>query len=143
MRNPLDVQMILFGDDVRMGLLQEMGFRKEPHPEGVGSSLYRREGVLLHSMGLWVEGVYYLRLREAFYRVEAPLAPLTGAPAEARVPLAEGLEALRPFACWYEAQDGRPGPGPRQRALRELIRQAQRALEAWRVWVGRSPRVPT
>lgn len=134
--NPMDVQMILFGADVRQGLLQEMGFRKEPHPEGMGSSLYWREGVLLHSTGLWVEGVYYLRPREAFYRVEGPLLPPREAPPERRVPLREGLEALRPFVLWYEAQVERLAPGHRRRALKGLTPSARRALEAWRAWVG-------
>ncbi|MEJ5336193.1 MAG: hypothetical protein WHT26_02705 [Thermus sp.] len=130
--------MILFGADVRKGLLQEMGFQKEPHPQGIGSSLYRREGVLLHSTGLWVEGVYYLRPREAFYRLVHPLIPPEEPPPEARIPRAEGGKALRPFVLWYEAQVERLAPGHRQRALKGLTRSAQRSLEAWRFWMGDS-----
>ncbi|MGQ9735257.1 MAG: hypothetical protein ACUVUP_01495 [Thermaceae bacterium] len=133
--HPLTVQMVLFGFDAQEGLLTQLGFVKRPHPKGIGSSLYQRDDALLHSTGLWVEGVYYLRPKERFFR--CPYLPLPPEwPQEAEpMTFAQGLEQIRPFVLRYEQQVQALTGEDRTRWLRQLPPNAKRALRAWRDWV--------
>jgi hypothetical protein len=130
--------MVLFGLDARRGLLPRLGFAKEPHPQGVGSSLYRGHGALLHSTGLWVAGVYYLRPEEAFYRAPLPLLPPEEGRPEDRLPLREALEALRSFVLWYEGEVRRLTGEDREAYLCHLPPLARGAVSAWREWLEAS-----
>lgn len=114
--------------------MPRLGFSKRPHPQGIGSSLCVRKGVLLHSAGFWVEGVYYLRPRECFLRCPYPPLPPEW-PEEAQpMGFAQGLQHIRPFVLWYEQQVQALTGGDRTPRLQHLPPMAKRARRAWWRW---------
>lgn len=134
--NPMPVVMYLMGLEAAHGLLEPLGFRKAPHPQGVGSSLYLGEEAVLHSTGLWYRGVLYHRPKERFYRAPLPPYPPEVHPEAEPLPFPEGLSHFRPFLLAYEAGvRGLRGEG-RGRFLRRLPPGARRHLKDWRAFLG-------
>jgi hypothetical protein len=144
-QNPLAVQFWLWGQDVLVGYLEAFGFRKYPNPLGKGSSIYRKEGVGLHSSAAWQktpQGVLvYLRPAEGFFLLEDD-STLPALPGRAEtVNCTWGLEALHPFVEAYEAWIvQQAGQAYRKDLLSNLLPAARRARAAWEGWVfARSP----
>ncbi|BAW00469.1 uncharacterized protein TTMY_0055 [Thermus thermophilus] len=134
--NPMPVVMYLMGLEAAHGLLEELGFAKRPHPQGVGSSLYLREDTVLHSTGIWHRGVLYHRPKERFYRAPLPPYPPEVHPQAEPLPFAEGLAHLLPFLKAYEAQVARARGEGRGRFLRRLPPGARRHLKDWKALFG-------
>lgn len=134
--NPMPVVMYLMGLEAAHELLPELGFRKVPHPQGIGSSLYLGQEALLHSTGLWYRGVLYLRPKERFYRSIVPPYPPELHPEAEPIPFPEGLAHLRPFLQEYEARVKALRGEGRERFLRRLPPGAKRHLKDWKVFWG-------
>ncbi|TBH14865.1 hypothetical protein [Thermus thermamylovorans] len=134
--NPMPVVMYLMGLEAAQGLLEPLGFRKAPHPQGVGSSLYLGEEAVLHSTGLWYRGVLYHRPKERFYRTPLPPYPPEVHPEAEPLPFPEGLAHLRPFLLAYEAEVRRLRGEGRERSTRGLPPGARRHLRDWRAFLG-------
>lgn len=132
--NPLPVVMYLMGLDAEHGLLPELGFRKVPHPQGVGSSLYLGEEALLHSTGLWYRGVLYHRPKERFYRAPLPPYPPEVHPQAEPLDFRQGLDYLLPFLREYEDRVKALRGEGRGRFLRKLPPGARRHLKDWRAF---------
>ncbi len=124
--NPMPVVMFLMGLDAREGVLEGLGFRKAPHPEGVGSSLYLGEEAVLHSTGLWYRGVLYHRPKERFYRTALPPYPPGVHPEAEPLAFGEGLAHFRPFLLAYQDQATRLRPWRLEDALKALPSLARR-----------------
>lgn len=133
--NPMPVVMYLMGLEAAHGLLPQLGFRRVPHPQGFGSSLYLGEEALLHSTGLWYRGVLYLRPKERFYRAPVPPYPPEVHPEAEPLPFQEGL-LLRPFLLDYEARVRALRGEGRERFLRRLPPGARRHLGDWKAFFG-------
>ncbi len=132
MNNPMPVVMYLMGLDAAHELLTPLGFRKLPHPQGVGSSLYLGEEALLHSTGLWYRGVLYHRPKERFFRGPIPPYPPEVHPQAEPLDFQEGLEHFLPFLRGYEEVVRALRGEGRGRFLRRLPPGARRHLGAWR-----------
>ncbi|MFN4232841.1 hypothetical protein [Thermus sp.] len=130
--NPMPVVMYLMGLDAAHELLPGLGFRKVPHPQGIGSSLYLGEEALLHSTGLWYRGVLYHRPRERFYRAPVPPYPPEVHPQAEALDFPEGLAHLLPFLREYEERVRALRGEGRERFLRKLPPGARRHLRAWK-----------
>jgi hypothetical protein len=143
-QNPLAVQFWLWGQDVLAGYLEAFGFRKYPNPLGKGSSIYRKEGVGLHSSAAWQktsQGVLvYVRPAEGFFLLEDD-STLPALPRRAEtINCAWGLEALHPFVEAYEAWIvQQAGLTYRKGLLSNLPPAARRARTAWEGWVFARP----
>lgn len=127
MKSPFSIYFWLLGHDVRTGDLQRFGFDKQPHPKGIGTSLYRKGLLWLHSFGLRIDtpaGIYiYDRRRDSFYlfqqqsasQVFPPLESVCGAE---RVSIQEGWRIVSPFYREYERTIGHwRGNGYRYRVI--------------------------
>ncbi|WP_234507883.1 MULTISPECIES: hypothetical protein [Thermus] len=130
--NPMPVFMYLLGVDAAQGLLEALGYRKAPHPKGVGSSLYLGEEAVLHSTGLWYRGVLYLRPKERFYRASLPPYPPEVAPQAEPLPFGEGLAHYLPFIQAHEERVRALRGEGRERLLRHLPPVARRHLKEWK-----------
>lgn len=128
----MPVVMYLLGLDAEHGVLQDLGYRKEPHPHGVGSSLYLGEGILLHSTGLWYRGVLYQRPKERFYRSPIPPYPPELHPQAEPLDFAQGLEHFLPFLKAHEERVRALRGEGRDRFLRKLPPGARPYLKHWR-----------
>lgn len=107
----------MLGWDVRRGDLWRCGFESRPHPLGLGSKVYQREGWQLHSRGMTWRGITYHRDRGCFLR-SWELPPEAQGP---RLSIREGWEHFRPLLRQHEQQlVQRWGVDFRQQMLRSL-----------------------
>ncbi|GAA6751880.1 hypothetical protein Thermus77412_24230 [Thermus antranikianii] len=132
----MPVVMYLMGLDAAHEVLPDLGFRKVPHPQGVGSSLYLGEEAILHSTGLWYRGVLYHRPRERFYRASVPPYPPEVHPQAEPLEFREGLDHFLPFLRRYEEGVRALRGEGRGRFLRKLPPGARRHLKDWRLLFG-------
>ncbi|GAA6755768.1 hypothetical protein Thermus77420_12440 [Thermus thalpophilus] len=132
----MPVFMCLLGVDAAQGVLEALGYRKAPHPGGVGSSLYLGEEAVLHSTGLWYQGVLYHRPKERFYRAGLPPYPPEVDPRAEPLPFGEGLAHYLPFIRDHEARVRALRGEGRERLLRRLPPLARRHLKDWQALWG-------
>ncbi len=139
-RDPLSVQFWLWGQDVLAGYLEAFGFQKSPNPGGKGSSIYRKDGLGLHSSAVWLElaqgYVVYSRPWEGFFWLgddkDLPNLSEQAQPVDCTF----GLKAVRPFVQAYEAWIAQQaGPAYRDALLGKLPPAARRSRAAWEAWV--------
>ncbi|WP_353513213.1 hypothetical protein [Thermus sp. LT1-2-5] len=128
----MPVFMYLLGVDAAQGLLEALGYRKVPHPQGVGSSLYLGEEAVLHSTGLWYRGVLYHRPKERFYRSPLPPYPPEVPPQAEPLAFPHGLAHYLPFIRGHEERVRALRGEGRARFLRHLPPGARRHLKDWR-----------
>ncbi|MBM3464415.1 MAG: hypothetical protein FJX76_20155 [Armatimonadetes bacterium] len=104
--NPLSVAFWLLGLDAAEGFLAERGFLKAPHPESLGSSVYRLGAFSLHSMGLWLDRgadrLVYHRAAATFYLTRGTEVPPTFPPDAYLLPFDEGFAAVRDVLLAHE-----------------------------------------
>ena len=78
MKNPLPVAHWLFIQDAQLGLLEEGGFTRSPHPQCEGV-VYSYEGFHCHATGFWLDRpdcrLLYSRPGKRFYRTQSDAFP--------------------------------------------------------------------
>lgn len=105
-KNPFRVYFWMLGQDARLGLLRDWGFRP------VAPGVYGCGEVRLHQLGMVVEGeLLYLRSSARFYSVPSGTLP-PELPSEARpLPLRSALGRVLPhwqaYEHWVQGQMGR------------------------------------
>lgn len=137
MKNPLPVAHWLLIQDAQLGLLEEGGFDRKPHPECDGV-IYSYEDFHCHASGFWLDHagfrLLYSRPGKRFYRTRGDAFP-HNVPADAeRVPLQEGFEAVMPALRRHEewiAQ--RCGSDFRTKLLNKLPSQEKRYAKNWKL----------
>lgn len=143
--NPLDIHFWLLGVDAREGDLEARGYRKSSHPQGLGSSVYRRGRLGLHSMGLWLDGpsgrLLYLRANDRFFLVSVDTLPPGGDPPGRPLAFAEGMRLLEPHLRLHERWIARRrGNDYRRQLLDGLPARHRKGSQAW--LESMAPRVP-
>ncbi len=124
--------MWMLGQDVTQGALAQRGFRKQPHPQGLGSSIWSQGTLHMHSQALWIERVDHLlvyhRSRGQFFRLPLGSVPPSLDDSQ-RVPFKEGW---REFWPWLQRYEQAVKPGYRERLLRITPPGLRRHRRAWR-----------
>ncbi|MER3443000.1 MAG: hypothetical protein C4342_01755 [Armatimonadota bacterium] len=141
MSHPLTVQFWLWGQDAKRGDLEARGFRKTSHPQGKGSSIYRKGPLGLHASAAWLETpqdiVFYARPRDGFFLLDALPEALEPPPDARALGFDAGLRALLPKVLEHEAWIRQHhGPQDRLCLMRQLPPAVRKGWAAWERWVG-------
>jgi hypothetical protein len=151
-RNPMTVQMWLWGLDALRGDLAARGFVKLERPNNTDSSIYHLENVYLHGFAVWTilpnEVLFYHRPRKAWYSLPPNanfcLQHLGNSGLSwcdfARpkpIPSRVALNHFRPVVLEHEHWLEQHHAGLRQRQLANIgSKPVRRAKKAWLEWIA-------